>query len=152
MRGGRRTRKMRGWKTKRCICLFSSTSFLLCFHPSFLALFILHCPPLSSNFLLFHFSSSALLSIPFLLLLSHNLRPFISLPPSFPLLFDSFFKGLPNSCVLPQRLFVCTSIISGDKRRPFHRSHANLKPDTLTFLFLLIFAFFVCGESSRFDR
>lgn len=68
--------------------------------------------------------------------------PASSSPPllSPALLFDSFFKSLPNSRVLPQRLFVCTSIIPGDKRRPFHRSHANLKPDTLTFLFLFIFA------------
>lgn len=105
-------------------------------------------PPTFSTFLLI---SSHLIT--FLPPLSHHLQPFTSLPPSS--LFDSFFKSLPNSRVLPQRLFVCTSIISGDKRRPFHRSHANLKPDTLTFLFLFIFAspfLSLCGASGRVDR
>lgn len=66
---------------------------------------------------------------------------FPSLPPS---LFDPFFKSLPNSCVLPRRLFVCTSIISGDKRRPFDRTHVNLKPDALTFVLLSFGLFFNC--------
>lgn len=60
-------------------------------------------------------------------------------PPSPPpcLLFDSFFKSLPNSCVPPQRLFVCTSIISGDKRRP---------------CFFLFFFLLTCQPKARHTR
>lgn len=93
-------------------------------------------------------SSSSSLSVALLLLLSPNLHPLISSPsPSLPLF-------LPPSLVLPRRLFVCTSIIPGDKRRPFHRSHANLKPDTLSFLFSFQISpfFFSCETSGYNDR
>lgn len=89
-------------------------------------------------------SSSSSLSVALLLLLSPNLHPLISSPS----------PSLPPSLVLPRRLFVCTSIIPGDKRRPFHRSHANLKPDTLSFLFSFQISpfFFSCETSGYNDR